>query len=373
LAKDYYEIIGVDRNATQDEIKKAFYKKARKVHPDVSDDPDAEAKFKELNEAYDVLSDEKKRAQYDRFGTVDGSMGGFTDFSDIFGGGFGGMGDIFDTIFGGGMGGSATRVRTAGRNMKIGLAVSLEEVATGTTKEIGYERMAPCETCGGSGAAEGGKVVTCSTCGGRGVVTSTQRTMLGTVSTQTPCPDCHGVGKRVDKPCPDCGGEGRARKKEKVKVEIPKGARDGQQITIEGYGEAGINGDVSGNLIVVIQTKENDYFQRDGDNLHTRINIDMLQAALGATISIEGIVPDENVDVEVHPGTQNDDIIRVKGKGLPRYGSDNRGDLYAHIWVDIPKHLNKEEREALENAADVMEIDYDEDKSTFQRIKDKLS
>ena len=182
-SEDYYEVIGVDRNATQDEIKKAFYKKARKVHPDVSDDPDAEEKFKQLNEAYAVLSDENKRAQYDRFGTVDGSGfgGGYTDFSDIFGGGFG-MSDIFDSFFGGGAaGGGGGRVRTAGRNMAVGLRLTLKEIATVVTKQIFYERLAPCETCHGSGCQEGGKEVTCGKCHGTGVVTNVRRTMLGTV------------------------------------------------------------------------------------------------------------------------------------------------------------------------------------------------
>lgn len=283
------------------------------------------------------------------------------------------MGDILDSIFGGGMGGSGgTRVRTAGRNMAVNLNLTLEEIATGAKKDITYERLAPCETCGGSGAAEGGKLETCATCGGRGVITSTQRSMFGTVSTQSPCPDCGGVGKRVDKPCPDCHGEGRAPKKEKVSVEVPKGIREGQQITIEGLGEAGLNGDTTGDLLVRVHVKENDYFQRDGDNLHTRVNISMLQAALGATITVQGIMPEEDVKITIPAGTQNEDIVRVRDMGMPRYRSeDNRGDLYAHVWVDIPKKLSKEEREALENAAVVFGEDFDESRSVFKKSKRK--
>ncbi len=378
MAADYYELLGVDKDASQSDIKKAFYRKARKVHPDVNDSPDAEEEFKKLNEAYAVLSDEKKRAQYDRFGTVDGP-GGFgggagVDFSDIFGGGFGGMGDIFDTIFGGGMGGGAgARARTAGRNMAIGLHLTLEEVATGVTKEVSYERLAPCETCGGSGTAEGGQVETCDRCGGRGVVVTVQRTMLGAMQTQSTCPDCGGVGKKVTNPCPECDGEGRSPQREQVTVEVPKGIREGQQVKISGKGEAGVRGDSTGDLIVKVHVDDNDFFQRDGDNLHTRVNISMFQAALGATVEIEGIMPDEDVEIKIPAGTQNEDVIRVKNMGMPRYNSDARGDMYAHIWVDVPKKLSKEERSALERAADVFGEDYDGEKGRFQKIKDALS
>ena len=376
---DYYEVLGVDRSATQDEIKKAFYKKARKLHPDVNDAPDAEEQFKQVNEAYEVLSDEKKRAQYDQFGTVGGpggfggGGGGYTDFSDIFGGGgFGGMGDIFETFFGGGRGGGS-RVSTAGRNMAISLQITLEEAATGIKREISYERLAPCETCDGSGLSENGKFTTCPSCNGSGVVTTMQRSILGTIQTQSPCPDCGGMGKTIENPCPDCEGEGRAPKTEKISIEIPKGIRDGQQIKIADMGEAGISGDTAGDLLVKIRVLENDFYQRDGDNLHTRINISMLQAALGVTVSIEGVLPDEDIEIRVPSGTQNDDVVRVKDRGMPRFKSDNRGDLYAHVWVDIPKKLSKTEREALEKAAKVFGEEYDEERGAFQKIKDKLS
>ena len=363
---DYYELLGVDRNATADEIKKAFYKKARTVHPDVSDDPDAEEKFKELNEAYAVLSDDKKRAQYDRFGTVDGpgfGGGGYTDFSDIFSG-FG-MSDIFDSFFGGGAGGGGARIRTEGRDMKVGLRLTLEEIATGVSKDISYERLAPCESCAGSGVDEGGKFDTCATCGGRGVVTSVQRTILGTMQSQSTCPDCGGRGQKIDKPCPDCHGEGRARKKETVKVEVPKGIREGQQIRLAGYGEAGLNNAAPGALLVSVQILDNEFFQRDGDNLHTRITVSMLQAALGATFYIDGIMPDEEVEIPVPAGTQNEEVLRVKDKGMPRFKSDSRGDLFVHVWVEIPTKLSKEEREVLEKAAEVFGEEVDEKKKGF--------
>lgn len=373
MSTDYYELLGVARDASPDDIKKAFYKKARKVHPDVNDSPDAEEKFKELNEAYAVLSDDQKRAHYDRFGTVDGAGfggAGYADFSDIFSG-FG-MSDIFETFFGGGQGGGA-RMRTAGRNMAISLQLTLEEVATGVRKEITYERLAPCETCGGTGAAEGGQAVTCGTCHGSGVVTNMQRTILGTVQTQTPCPDCGGMGMRIDKPCPDCDGKGRTLKKETVTIEVPKGIREGQQVNLEDYGEAGMNGDISGDLLVKILIRENEYFQRDGDNLHTRIEISMLQAALGATVFVDGIMPDESVEVQIPAGTQNESVVRVKGFGMPRLRSDARGDLFAHVWVSIPDKLAKEEREVLEEAARVFGVDFDDERGVFQKVKDVLT
>ncbi len=377
MAVDYYETIGVPKSASQDEIKKAFYKKARKIHPDVSKDPDAEAKFKELNEAYAVLSDEQKRAQYDRYGTVDGVGGfggGYTDFSDIFSG-FGGMADIFDTFFGGGQGsGSGTRVRTAGRNMAMSLTLTLEEIAQGVSKDISYERLAPCKSCNATGAAKGGNTITCPNCGGRGVVTSNQRTILGTVQTQTTCPECAGEGSKIDKPCPDCDGEGRTPQREKVTIQVPKGIREAQQIKVEAMGEAGLRGDVCGDLLVKIRVSEHEFFQRENDNLHTRLDISMLQAALGANLMLEGILPDEELVVKIPEGTQNEDVIRVKGKGMPRFKSENRGDLFVHVWIEIPRKLNKEQRHALEKAAAALGDDVAEEhrKSAFRKLREAL-
>ena len=371
MAEDYYELLGVDRDATQDEIKKAFYKKARKVHPDVNDSPDAEEEFKKLNEAYAVLSDDEKRAQYDRFGSVDGQQAysGNVDFSDLWGSGFG---SIFDSIFGTGAAGGA-QARTSGRNMAIGLHISLEEVATGVSKQVSYDRLAPCNECNGTGISAGGYVETCSTCNGRGVVVTTQRTMLGSMQTQNVCPDCGGMGQVVRKPCPACDGDGRVPQKEQVSVRVPKGIRDGQQVRISNMGEAGIRGDHCGDLMVKVYVDENDYFQREGDDLHTRVNITMFQAALGGSIEIEGILPDEEVEIEIEPGTQNDDVVRVREKGLPRYESEARGDLYAHVWVEIPRKLDKGERAALEKAADVFGEDYNVEKGPFSRLRDKLT
>ncbi|NTU89386.1 MAG: DnaJ domain-containing protein, partial [Actinobacteria bacterium] len=272
MASDYYQILGVEKTASDEDIKKAFRRRARELHPDVNKASDAEERFKEINEAYDILSDSQKRAQYDRFGSVPGAGGGYggyqnVDFNDIFGGGFG-MGDLFSSFFGGG--GGRAQVRREGRDMGVGLRLTLEEVATGVAKEIVYDRLAPCEECSGSGAAKGGQNISCPSCSGTGRVVTVQRTFLGDMQSSATCPDCHGVGKIIDNPCPECEGQGRVPDRCHVTVEVPKGIRDGQQLRLTGYGEAGLNGAQAGNLIVTVRVIEHDFFKRDGDSLHTR-------------------------------------------------------------------------------------------------------
>ena len=269
MAKDLYDVLGVPRDATEDDIKKAFRKQARKLHPDVNKSPNAEEEFKELNEAYDVLSDPQKRSAYDRFGTIPGAAGGgnpygggYVDFDDIFGGGFGGMGDIFSSFFSG-MGGSA-QVRREGRDMGVGLRLTLEEVATGVKKEIVYDRLAPCQDCDGTGLGEGGKEVSCPECGGSGRVVSVQRTFLGDMRTTSTCTRCGGVGRIIDVPCPECEGQGRVPDRQRVTVEVPAGIRDAQQLRISGFGEAGLRGAPSGNLIVTCRIQPHEFFERDG-------------------------------------------------------------------------------------------------------------
>ena len=264
---DYYEVLGVDHDADARTIKRAFLKKARTLHPDVNKAPDAEEKFKEVNEAYSVLSDEQKRANYDRYGDPNGPAGfgaGGVDVSDIFGG-FG-MDDIFSSFFGGGASGGRA-ARTAGRDMGITLRVSLAEAASGCTKTIAYDRLAPCDDCNGSGCAEDGHVTTCSRCHGTGRVVTVQRTILGQMQTQSECPACHGTGHTIDHPCETCGGQGRTPNHETVKIDVPAGVHSGQSLRVEGYGEAGVRGDTSGDLIVRIEVVEGDRFQRQGDDL----------------------------------------------------------------------------------------------------------
>lgn len=377
MAKDLYAILGVSKDATDAEIKKAFRRKARELHPDVNKAPDAEDRFKELNEAYDVLSDANKRAQYDRFGTIPGAAGspagGYNvDFEDIFGGGFGGMGDIFSSFFGGAAGGRAT-VRKEGRDMGVGLRLTLEEVAAGAKKEIVYDRLAPCEVCNGSGKAEGGKEIDCPDCHGRGRVVTVQHTFLGDMQTASMCSTCGGTGKVIDKPCEECEGQGRIPDRQHVTVEVPAGIREGQQLRVTGFGEAGMHGARPGDLIVTCRIQPHEFFEREGDNLHARANVSFIQATLGAEIEIDGIFHDEKVMVRVPEGCQNEQVIRVKGMGMPRLKSTERGDMYVHITVLIPKKVTKKQRELLEKVAEEFGEDVAAPRSPLQKLRDAFN
>ncbi len=368
--KDLYEILGVSRDASEAEIKKAFRHRARELHPDVNKSANAEEEFKELNEAYDVLSDASKRAQYDRFGTIPGAAGsgpGYVDFEDIFGG-FGGMGDIFSTFFGGAA--RSQQVRREGRDMGLGITVTLEDAARGTSKEIIYDRLATCADCEGSGIGEGGTEKTCERCGGSGRVTVVQRTMFGDMQSSTTCSECEGTGKVIEGACEECQGQGRVPDRQKVSVDIPSGIRDGQQMRVPDLGEAGMRGASSGDLIVTIRIQPDDYFQRDGDDLHVAVTVSMIQAALGARITVDGIMEDEEVEVKVPEGTQSGDILKVKGRGMPRLRSSARGNLYVHVSVKIPKKLNKKERGLLEKLALEMGEETQGERSPLEKLKD---
>ena len=378
MAKDLYEVLGVTRNATDEEIKKAFRKQARKLHPDVNKSPTAEEEFKELNEAYDVLSDPNKRAYYDRTGSTPGAASGsnpygsgYVDFEDIFGGGFGGMGDIFSSFFSG-MGGGAT-MRREGRDMGVGLRLTLEEVATGAKKEIVYDRLAPCPDCDGTGLGVNGREVTCPDCNGSGRVYSVQRTFLGDMRTTSTCERCGGTGHTIENPCTECEGQGRVPDRQRVTVEVPAGIRDSQQLRVTGFGEAGLRGATSGNLIVTCRVQPHDFFEREGDNLHAMAKVSMTQAALGAEITIDGIMPNEKVQVRIPSGCQNDQVLRVRGKGMPKFRSDMRGDLYVHVDVTIPKKLTKSQRELLEKLAEDLGEDYLQQKSPLERLRDAFN
>lgn len=380
MAKDLYEILGVSKDASESEIKKAFRRRARELHPDVNKAADAEDQFKELNEAYDVLSDPNKRAQYDRFGTIPGAAGGgygggsgYVDFDDLFGGGFGGMGDIFSSFFGGQGGQGGRPARKEGRDMGVGLRITLKEVARGVEKEIVYDRLAPCPDCKGTGLGENGKVVTCPECGGKGRVVSVQRTFLGDMQTATTCKKCNGTGSSIENPCPECEGQGRVPDRQRVTVKVPAGIRDGQQLRVGGFGEAGIQGAQAGDLIVTCRVQPHEFFERDGDDLHGRANISFIQAILGAEIEIDGIMPDEKVQVRIPAGCQNEQVVRVKGFGMPRLKSDIRGSMYVHVNVVIPEKITKKQRELLEKLADEMGEEVAAPRSPLQKLRDAFN
>ena len=380
MAKDLYEILGVSKDASDSEIKKAFRRRARELHPDVNKAADAEDQFKELNEAYDVLSDPNKRAQYDRFGTIPGAAGGgygggsgYVDFDDLFGGGFGGMGDIFSSFFGGQGGQGGRPARKEGRDMGVGLRITLEEVARGVEKEIVYDRLAPCPDCKGTGLGENGKVVTCPECGGKGRVVSVQRTFLGDMQTATTCKKCNGTGSSIENPCPECEGQGRVPDRQRVTVKVPAGIRDGQQLRVGGFGEAGIQGAQAGDLIVTCRVQPHEFFERDGDDLHGRANVSFIQAILGAEIEIDGILPDEKVQVRIPAGCQNEQVVRVKGFGMPRLKSDIRGSMYVHVNVVIPEKITKKQRELLEKLADEMGEEVAAPRSPLQKLRDAFN
>ena len=379
--KDLYSVLGVNKNATEAEIKKAYRHRARELHPDVNKAPDAEEKFKELNEAYDILSDPQKKAQYDRFGTIPGAASsagpggaGYVDFDDLFGGGFGGMGDIFSTFFSG-FGGSAgvRQVRKEGRDMQIGLRITLEEVATGCKKEIVYDRLAPCQDCHGTGLGENGKEVKCDACNGTGRVVTVQHTFLGDMQTATACSVCNGTGTKIEGACSECGGQGRVPDRQRVSVEIPAGIQDGQQLRVSGYGEAGIQGAMAGDLIVTIRVQRHDYYERHGNDLHVSLSVPMVQAALGANLEIDGILDGEVVTVKVPEGSQTGDKIRVKGHGLPKFRGAGRGDMIIHVKVEIPKKLKKKEREILESLAEEMGQPTSDTRSPLEKLRDAFN
>ena len=356
--RDYYEVLEVPRDADAKTIKRAFLKKARTLHPDVNDAPDAEERFKEVNEAYTVLSDDQKRANYDRYGDPNGPAGfgsDYVDVSDIFGGGGFGFGDIFDSFFGGmggGRGGAAAQ-RTRGRDMGIRLTITLEEAAAGCKKTVAYTRLAPCEDCGGSGAAEGGHLHACERCHGTGRVVEVQRTIFGQMQTQSHCPVCHGQCQVIDHPCETCEGQGRTPSREKVEVRVPAGVHSGQTITVEGKGEAGLRGDLCGNLVVSVEVSESDRFERQGDDLYCTVKVDSLQAIGGTTVSLDGILEGERVTVDVPAGCQFGQRVTVQGFGMPRMGMVARGNLIAVVQVETPRDLTK--KQVLDVAALVAE------------------
>ncbi|QDC43448.1 molecular chaperone DnaJ [Methylophilus medardicus] len=340
--KDYYEVLGVNRDASEEEIKKAFKKLAMKFHPDRNpDNPKAEESFKEAKEAYEILSDEQKRAAYDQYGHagVDQSMGG---------GGFGGFnsgnfsdafGDIFGDIFGGARNQRSNVYR--GADLRYNLEISLEDAARGTETKIRIPVQTSCETCHGSGARPGTSPVTCTTCNGHGQV----RMQQGFFSVQQTCPKCHGTGKMVKEPCPTCHGGGRVKQNKTLNVKIPAGVDEGDRIRLSGEGEAGVNGGPTGDLYVVVHLKEHAIFQRDGANLHCEMPISFSTAALGGEIEVPTL--DGAAKMKIPAETQTGGVFRLRGKGIKPLRSSEHGDLMVHVVVETPVRLTEKQKDLL--------------------------
>lgn len=367
--KDYYEILGVAKDASEADIKKAFRRRARETHPDVNQEPDAEEQFKAVNEAYDVLSDTDKRRMYDTYGTADprAAGAGVGDMGDIFAG-FG-MEDLFSVFFGGGAGFGGHRVRMEGRDIVAGVQVTLEEAAAGVEKEVVLNRLVPCEECGATGSTGGDGVVACTACGGSGQRQNVRRTFLGTMTTSAPCEECGGTGQVIANPCPECQGQGRVPDREHVVVQVPAGIMDGQQLRLRGMGEAGIRGAAAGDLIVTVRVRPHEYLHREGDDLHCRATVSIAQAALGADLTVCGIGEDN--EVAVPAGAQHGETVRLRGKGMPRLRSNGRGDLIVHLAVDVPRKLTKRQRELLEELGET--LGDPERRSPMQKLRDWLS
>ena len=373
--RDYYEVLGVEKCASADEIKKAYRKLAKKYHPDLNPDDKegAEAKFKEATEAYEVLSDADKKQKYDQFGhaAFDQSAGGGYG---SYGGGFGDfdMGDIFSSFFGGGFGGGQRRNPNAprrGRDLGYSVDLSFEEACFGAEREITINHLEKCDECGGSGAAKGNAPVTCPACHGTGQVTSVQRTAFGNFQSSRPCDRCGGKGTIIKDPCSACGGSGNVRRSKKVRVKIPAGIDNGQQVYVRGEGDAGTNGGANGDLILSVRVRSHKIFVRQGYDIYCDYPISFVQATLGAEVQVPTI--DGKVSYTIPEGTQSGTVFRLKGKGVQRVNSTQRGDQYVTIKVEIPKGLSESQKDILRQFDDTVDgSKYKQRKSFFDKMKD---
>lgn len=375
--KDFYETLGINKGAGADEIKKAYRSLAKKYHPDMNPgDKDAEQKFKEINEAYGILSDPDKKAKYDAYGHAafeqgggGGYGGGFGGFSD-----FGDFGDIFSNIFGGGFGGGSSRSRRAnapmnGSDINVRIVLSFEEAAFGCNKKISFNRIENCPDCKGSGAEKGSSIDKCSKCSGTGRVMTQQRTMFGVMQSESTCPDCHGSGKIIKNPCKNCNGKGMIRIKKSYPVDVPAGIDDGMSFTIRGLGNEGKNGGIAGDLVVQVSVRPHAIFERDGKDLYCDVSLSFAEAALGAKIKIPTL--DGEVEYDIPEGTQTGTQFTIKQKGIVDvYGRGSRGNLYVRAVVDTPKNLTEEQKKLLREFADSCgEKSYSKKSSFFDRFK----
>ncbi len=380
--RDYYEILGVGRSASNDELKKAYRKLALKYHPDKNpDDKQAEEKFKEAAEAYEVLSNDDKRARYDQFGHagLDG-QGGFSGqgmdmddifsmFGDIFGGGFGGFGG-----FGGGGRTRGGRRVNEGSSLRIRLKLTYEEIEKGVEKKIKVNKYVSCDVCGGSGAKDNSETIDCSQCNGIGYITQVQRTILGNMQTQSTCPSCKGEGKTIKDKCDNCKGEGIIKKEEILTINIPAGVADGMQLSFEGMGNAGARNGINGDLIVQIEEIAHDDFERDGNNVCLQTYITVTEAILGTTVEVPTLTG--AVKFKVEPGMQSGKVYRLRGKGFPDVNGYRKGDQLVRVDVWIPKEYNKEEKKLLEKLKDSTNFKpkpEGKERSFFEKVKNMFS
>ena len=373
--RDYYEVLGVTKGASDDEIKKAYKKLARKYHPDLNpDNKEAEEKFKEANEAYEVLSDQEKRSRYDQFGHagVDPNFGaGGGGFDGSFD--FGDLGDIFGSFFGGGFGGGRRTNPNApqrGESVRMSLILSFEEAAFGCEKAVTVERLESCPSCQGSGCAEGTTPEICPDCHGTGTVQVRRQTPMGVFATSSPCSRCGGKGRIIHQPCKECRGAGSVRKRKTIQASIPAGIDNGQTISIRGQGNAGKNGGPAGDLLTTITVRPHEIFRREGTSVLCEAPITFAQAVLGAELEIPTI--DGKVKYDLPEGTQSGTTFRLKGKGIPSINGRGRGDQYVTVYIETPRNLNKEQKDALKKFAETMGDDnYEERKGFFSKGKKK--
>ena len=372
--RDYYEVLGLKKDATDADIKRAYRKLAAQYHPDVNHNPGAEEKFKEINEANEVLSDPEKKARYDQFGFagVDPSYGAGAGGGAYGAGGFdfGDLGDIFGSFFGGGFGGTRANPNAPqrGESLRTSVTISFEEAAFGCEKEISIERVEQCDTCRGTGCEKGTTAEVCPDCRGTGMVQQRRQTPLGFMSTSAPCGRCGGKGRIIHQPCKACHGSGQLRRRKTLKVTIPAGIDNGQTISLRGQGNAGRNGGPAGDLLIVIAVRPHEIFRREGTSVLCEAPITFTQAVLGAELEIPTI--DGKVKYSIPEGTQSGTTFRLKGKGIPGLNGRARGDQYVTVYIETPRNLNREQKEALRKFSDTLgESNYEQRKSFFGKFK----